>query len=117
MSKGVRKNITIPGVLAPTVRQRSAEFGDGGFAPYTVELVCYDLRAAAHHTITLEIARDTQSAQDAVDHELVRRYHPGQPRIGLLVQIAERIHQLQGIAEISYKGSPKKPDTTFRSPP
>lgn len=98
MPKGVRKNITIPGLLAPTAKQRSCEFGDGGFAPYVVELVCYDLRAAANHSITLEIARDTQAAQDAVDRELVTRYKPGQPRAGLLVQVAK---QLQGIAERS----------------
>lgn len=60
MPRGVRKNISIPGLLATAARQRCAEFGDGGFAPYAVELVCYDLRAAAHHAITLEIARNTQ---------------------------------------------------------
>ena len=99
MPRGVRKNITIPGLLAPTIKQRCGEFGGGGFAPYAVELVCYDLRAAAKHTVTLEVARDTQAAQDAVDRELVTRYRPGQPRVGLLVQIAQRIHQLQDIAE------------------
>lgn len=101
MSKGVRKSITIPGLLAGTVQQRCGEFGAGAFAPYVVELVCYDLRASAHHAITLEIARDTQAAQDAVDRELVTRYRPGQPRTGLLVQVAKRIHLLQGVAERS----------------
>ena len=94
MPKGVRKSITIPGLLAPTVKQRCTEFGEGGFAPYAVELVCYDLRSDAHHSITLEIARDTQAAQDAVDRELVARYRPGQPRAGLLVQLVERIHSV-----------------------
>ena len=37
MPRGVRKNITIPGLLAPTVKQRCGEFGDGGFAPYAVD--------------------------------------------------------------------------------
>jgi len=101
MPRGVRKNITIPGLLAPTVKQRCAEFGDGAFAPYAVELVCYDLRANAKHTITLEIASDTQAAQDAVDGEIVARYRPGQPRAGLLVQVVERLHHLQNIAERS----------------
>lgn len=94
MSRGVRKSITIPGLLAATARQRSGEFGDGGFAPYAVELVCYDLRADARHAITLQIARDTQAAQDAVDRELVARYQPGQPRAGLLVQLFDRIHDV-----------------------
>ena len=57
MPRGARKNITIPGLLAPTVKQRCAEFGAGGFAPYAVELVCYDLRADAKHAITLEVGR------------------------------------------------------------
>lgn len=98
MAKGFRKNISLPGLLATTLKQRCAEFGDAGFAPYVVELVCYDLRAAAHHTITLEITGDTQAAQDAVDRELVARYKPGLPRAGLLVQVAKRLH---GIAEKS----------------
>ncbi len=91
------------------MKQRCAEFGDGGFAPYVVELACYDLRADAHHTITLEIARDTQSAQDAVDRELVARYRPGQPRAGLLVQVVERIHHLQDIAARSRHELPLPP--------
>ena len=71
MARGVRKSITIPGLLAPTVKRRCAEFGHSIFTPYAVELVCYDLRSDAKHSITLEIARDTQTAQDAVDRELV----------------------------------------------
>lgn len=98
MAKGVRKSITIPGLLAPTVKQRRAELGYDLFAPYAVELVCYDLRSDAKHTITLQIARDTQAAQDAVDRELVRNYRPGQPRKGLLVQLVERIGRLQNVA-------------------
>ncbi len=74
-----------------------------------MELACYDLRADAHHTITLEIARDTQSAQDAVDRELVARYRPGQPRAGLLVQVVERIHHLQDIAARSRHELPLPP--------
>lgn len=98
MPRGVRKNISIPGLLATTAKQRCAEFGKGGFAPYAVELVCYDLRINAHHTVTLEIAGDTQAAQDAIDQELVARYRPGQRREGLLVQVAERIQHLKEIA-------------------
>jgi hypothetical protein len=98
MARGVRKSITIPGLLAPTVKQRCGEFGYSIFTPYTVELVCYDLRSDAKHEITLAIARDTQAAQDAVDRELVSRYRPGQQREGLLVQLVERIHHLQNAA-------------------
>jgi hypothetical protein len=86
MPKGIRKSITIPGLLAPVVKRRNGEFGHSIFTPYAVELVCYDLRSDAGHTITLEIARDTQAAQDAVDRELVARYHPGQKRDGLLAR-------------------------------
>src|ERR1700736_3790542 len=98
MARGVRKSITIPGLLAPTVKRRCAEFGYAMFTPYAVELVCYDLRSDANHTITLEIALDTQAAQDAVDRELVAHYRPGQPRKGLLVQLVERVGHLQSIA-------------------
>lgn len=85
-------------LLAPAVKQRCAEFGHSIFAPYALELVCYDLRSDAKHEITVGIARDTQAAQEAVDRELVARYRPGQKREGLLVQLVERIHHLQDIA-------------------
>ena len=98
MARGIRKSITIPGLLAPTVKRRRAEFGHTIFTPYAVELVCYDLRSDAKHSITLEIANDTQTAQDAVDRELILRYRPGQPRKGLLVQLVDRIHHLQSTA-------------------
>lgn len=98
MAKGVRKSITVPGLLAPTLSKRCAELGYEIFTPYAVELVCYDLRSDAKHTITLEIARDTQPAQDAVDRELVANYHPGQKREGLLVQFVQQIHKLNTIA-------------------
>lgn len=98
MARGVRKSITIPGLLASSVKQRCAELGYSIFGPYAVGLVCYDLRSDAQHTITLEIARDTPAAQDAVDRELVMHYQPGQPRKGLLAQLVERIGQLQSVA-------------------
>jgi hypothetical protein len=109
MPKGVRKSITIPGLLAATVKQRCREFGHSIFTPYAVELVCYDLRSDAKHSITLEIARDTQPAQDAVDRELVARYRPGQPRKGLLVQMVDRIHRLQSVAAASRHDLPLPP--------
>ncbi|MBV9009120.1 MAG: hypothetical protein JO354_08140 [Verrucomicrobia bacterium] len=98
MARGIRKSITIPGLLASAVKQRCTELGYSIFAPYAVELVCYDLRSDAHHTITLEIARDAHAAQDGVDRELVSSYHPGQPRKGLLVQLVATIDHLQSIA-------------------
>src|SRR6266508_4048716 len=98
MPKGVRKSITVPGLLAPTVKERCAEFGHTIFTPYAVELVCYDLRSDANHTVTLEIVRDTQAAQDAVERELAAHYRPGQPRKGLLVQLVERVGHLQSVA-------------------
>ncbi len=99
MARGIRKSITIPGLLAPTVKRRCAEFGHTIFTPYAVELVCYDLRSDAKHSITFEIANDTQMAQDAVDRELILRYRPGQPRKGLLVQLS--------IASITFRALPR----------
>ena len=109
MPKGIRKSITIPGLLAATVKQRCREFGHGTFPPYAVELVCYDLQSSAKHTITLEIANDTQSAQDAVDRELVARYRPGQRREGLLVKLVEKLKHFHGIAEQSRNELPLPP--------
>jgi hypothetical protein len=96
MSKCVRKSISLPGLLWETICKRFAEFGYTSFSPYAVELVCYDLRTGARHTITAAIARDSLVAQDAVDHELVRTHRPGYARNGLLVQFIER---MQGLAE------------------
>lgn len=98
MARGIRKSITIPGLLAPAVKLRCGEFGYAIFTPYAVELVCYDLRSDAKHEITVAIARDTQAAQDAVDRELISHYRPGQKREGLLVQLVERIHHLKDVA-------------------
>jgi hypothetical protein len=95
MIKGTRKNITVPGLLAPALRQRFHEFGFRTLSPFAVDLVAYDLQSGAKHTITLAIAQDTQAAQDAVDAELVARYRPGQPRQGLLVQVVERLNELR----------------------
>lgn len=98
MGKGIRKSITIPGLLAPVVRRRARELGYPILPPYAVELVCYDLRSDAKHTITLELARDTQPAQDAVDREIASRYRSGKEHQGLLVQLLKRV---QVIAERS----------------
>jgi hypothetical protein len=101
MAKGVRKNITIPGLLAPTLRLRSTEMGFRNLSPFISDLVLYDLQSGAEHTITLAVFQDTQSAQDAVDAELVARYQPGQPREGLLVQLVERLAEVRALARSS----------------
>lgn len=98
MNPGVRKSVTIPGLLAPAARLRMREFGYRSFTPYVVELVCFDLRMASKHEVTLALARDTQSAQDAVDREIAANYQPGQLREGLLVQL---ITQMRNIADRS----------------
>ncbi len=98
MSKGIRKNITIPGMLAPALRLRAMEFGFRTLSPFVFDLVSYDLKSGASHTITIAIAEDTQPAQDAVDAEIARRYFPGQPRQGLLVQVIERLNEMRSLA-------------------
>jgi hypothetical protein len=98
MAKGVRKNITVPGLLAPALRTRAQEFGHKTVSPLVVDLVCYDLKSGAPHTITLAIESDTQAAQDAVDAELVARYRPGQERTGLLVEVVQRLTELRSVA-------------------
>jgi hypothetical protein len=101
MGKGIRKNITVPGLLAPALRLRFHEFGFRTLSPFAVDLVSYDLQSGAKHTITVAIARDTLAAQDAVDAEIVARYQPGQPREGLLVQVVERLNELRTMARNS----------------
>jgi hypothetical protein len=108
MAKGIRKNITIPGLLAPSLRLRAAEFGFRTLSPFVFDLVSYDLRSGASHTITVAISRDTQSAQDAVDAEIVRRYRPGQPREGLLVQVIEQLDQMRSLARNRNPAPPLK---------
>jgi hypothetical protein len=87
MKRGIRKSITIPGLLAGTVEKRCRELNCANFTPYAVELVCFDLRMGSKHEVTLALAGDTQAAQDAVDRELVAHYRPDQKREGLLVQL------------------------------
>jgi len=72
MAQGIRKTITIPGLLAETIKSRYQEFDYVSFSSHGLELVCYDLRVQAQHSITLEIAKDTQSAQDAIDRASLR---------------------------------------------
>lgn len=98
MAKGIRKNVSIPGLLAPALRLRMREFGHRTVSPFAVDLVCYDLRSGAPHAITLAISHDTQAAQDAVDAELVARYRPGQTRNGLLVEFVEHLAKLREFA-------------------
>lgn len=98
MPKGVRKNITVPGLLATAIKARAAELQFRTLTPFVVDLVTYDLQGGAPHPITVAIAGDTQAAQDAVDAELARRFQPGQPREGLLVQVVQRLDEIRSSA-------------------
>ncbi len=93
MSRGIRKNITIPGALAPALRLRFRECQFRTLSPFVVDLVIYDLQRGTPHTITVAIARDTQ---DAVDAELVAHPRPGQPRDEApLVQLIQRLTEVR----------------------
>lgn len=98
MPKGVRKNITVPGLLAPSIKVRAKELHFRTLTPFVVDLVTYDLQGGSPHPITVAIANDTQAAQDAVDSELARRYRPGQRREGLLVQVVQRLDEIRSLA-------------------
>jgi hypothetical protein len=98
MPKGVRKSITLPGILAETVVKRYREFDCPSFSPYGVELICYELRKCSPHSLTVALAGDNWSAQDAVDRELVRRYRPKSKRGGLLQELVERVAEINRIA-------------------
>ncbi len=105
-SRGNRKNITIPGILHEVLLPRTREFGHRSISPFAIDLVCYDLRSNAPHTITLAIDRDSQSAQDAVDAELAAQYRPGQARNGLLVQIVEHLDRLRSVTRFAKSAPP-----------
>jgi len=94
MPQGVRKTITIPGILVPTITKRFREFGYSCFSPFGVELACYDIRVNAKHSVTLEIALDTQAAQNAVDRVLAADFRPGAERNGLLVLMVDRMKEV-----------------------
>jgi hypothetical protein len=99
MAKGVRKNITVPGLLAPALRLRFREFGFCTLSPFVVNLAAYDLQRGARHTISVAIAYETQAAQDAVDAVLVASYEPGAPRDkGLLVQLVQDMEKARSLA-------------------
>ena len=98
MAQGIRKTITIPGMLVETIKSRYQEFDYVSFSSHGLELVCYDLRVQAQHLITLEIARDTQSAQDAIDRELVQSYQPSKERNGILIKIVDYIAHMRDTA-------------------
>lgn len=94
----VRKHVTIPGMLTTAVTTRFSEFGYSRFSPYAVELVYYDLRTGAEHTLTLPISQDTAAVQGAVDHRVVQHYRPGIAKDGLLIHVMGRLQGGQEIA-------------------
>jgi len=59
MPKGVRKCITLPGILTETIEKRYREFEHSNFSPYGVELICYELRKCCPHTLTVPLALDS----------------------------------------------------------
>ena len=91
MPRSTRKSITYPGVLFEAVCKRLAEFHYKAFSPFAVELVCYDLRIQAAHSVTLPLSRDTQEVQDVVDHLLAAGYRSKQAREGPLVRLLESV--------------------------
>jgi hypothetical protein len=92
-----------------TVARRCKELSYSGFTPYAVDLVCFDLRMASRHEVTVALASDTQAAHDAVDRELVVRYHPGQKREGLLLQLVGRTRARRSDPPESLEPRPFRP--------
>src|SRR5215207_3000788 len=84
--KGNHRRVSIPGLLADTMRLRWAEFGYPGFSPFALELICFDLRIRREHDLTLFFAQQSEAVQAALDRELKRQYRPGPERCGILVQ-------------------------------
>jgi hypothetical protein len=83
-----RRSVTIPGLLMLILKQRWEEFRYPCFAPYALELICFDLRKRREHIVTLAFARETRRVQQALDRELVRHYQPGR-REGILARAVQ----------------------------
>jgi hypothetical protein len=87
-AKPHRIRVGLPGILGEVVRQRWEEFRYPGFSPFALELICFDLRLRVPHEITACFAKQPARVQAAIDRALVRHYHPGADRDGLLIQAA-----------------------------
>ena len=84
--KTVRSWVSLPGILAETVRQRFLEFRYLGLSPFGLELICFDLRLRVAHEVTARIAREPAKVQAAVDRLIARYYQRTQERNGILIQ-------------------------------
>jgi hypothetical protein len=80
------RRVSIPGILAETVRRRFLEFRYPALSPFGLELVCFDLRVRVPHEVTFHIASAPRKAQVAVDRLIARYYHRSYERNGLLIQ-------------------------------
>jgi len=85
-AKTERSRVSVPGILADTVRQRFLQFRYPGLSPFGLELICFDLRLRVPHEVTSRIASAPAKVQAAVDRLIARYYHRSYERNGLLIQ-------------------------------
>jgi hypothetical protein len=91
------------------VRLRWQEFRYPSFAPFALEMICFDLRRRREHLITATLASDTMEVQDALDAALAGSYCPGADARGPLVQ-AVMCEQANGQRDV-----PRGPFAKWRS--
>src|SRR6476469_2715531 len=82
----IRHRVTLPGVLREVLRLRWQEFRYPSFAPFALEMICFDLRKRREHLVTGTFACDRREVQDALDRNLVASYCPGAEARGPMVQ-------------------------------
>jgi len=65
-------------VILDAVKKRAKQLGYQSLTAYIVGLIRYDLMIGKDHPATVEISRQREEDQDAIDDELVRMYESGE---------------------------------------
>jgi len=71
-------SLRLPVVILDAVKKRAKQLGYQSLTAYIVGLIRYDLMIGKDHPATVEIARQREEDQDAIDDELVRMYEKGE---------------------------------------
>jgi hypothetical protein len=75
--KSWRRQLIVPGLLAPALDGRIEELGRDSFSQHAIETVCFDLRIRRAHAVTGQFAREEPLIQDAIDRFIVATYKSG----------------------------------------
>jgi len=82
--------LRLPCVFMEILQERARQLGYRSLTGYIVGLIRYDLMIGKDHPATVEISRQAQEEQDAIDDELVRMYQSGESLKGQYFETAMR---------------------------